>query len=49
MDIQTLYQQTIKYTAAKNQEVKQRLPGTKNLPYVIHLCWGLLIADLERG
>ena len=37
MDLQTIYQQTIKYAAAKHLEVKQRLPGTKKLPYVIHL------------
>ena len=37
MDLQTLYQQTILYAAAKHQAVKQRLPGTENLPYVIHL------------
>jgi len=37
MDIQTTYQQTILFAAAKHQEVKQRLPGTENLPYVIHL------------
>ena len=36
MDLQTIYQQTIKYAATKHQEVKQHLPGTK-LPYVIHL------------
>ena len=36
MDIQTLYQQTILYSAVKHQEVKQLLPGTE-LPYVIHL------------
>lgn len=36
MDLQTLYQQTILYAAAKHQKVKQTLPGTE-IPYVIHL------------
>jgi len=37
MDIQTLYQQTILYAAAKHQEVGQPLPIDETLPYVIHL------------
>lgn len=37
MDLQTLYQQTILYAAAKHQAVGQPLPVNKNLPYVIHL------------
>ena len=39
-DIQTIYQQTIKYAAAKHLEVKQRLSGTEKLPIVIHLSDG---------
>jgi len=37
MDIQTLYQQTLKYAAGKHVEMNNQLvPGT-NLPYVVHL------------
>lgn len=36
MDIQTIYQETIKFAAAKHQEQKQMIPGS-NLPYVVHL------------
>lgn len=36
MGIQTIYQETIKFAAAKHQEQKQTIPGT-NLPYIIHV------------
>lgn len=36
MDIQTIYQQTIKFAALKHSEKEQTIPGT-NLPYVVHL------------
>jgi len=35
-DIQTIYQQTIKYAARKHAEQAQTIPGT-NIPYVVHL------------
>ncbi len=37
MDIQTIYQQTIKFAALKHSEQKQTIPGT-DLPYVVHVC-----------
>lgn len=36
MDIQTIYQHTLKYAAAKHQSLGQTVPGT-NLPYMVHL------------
>ncbi|MVM35307.1 HD domain-containing protein [Spirosoma sp. HMF4905] len=36
MDIQSLYQQAIKFAAVKHVEKNQLVPGT-NLPYVVHL------------
>ncbi len=36
MDIQTIYQHTIKFAAFKHSEENQTIPGT-NLPYVVHL------------
>ncbi len=36
MDLQSIYQHTLKYAASKHQVVNQPLPGT-DLPYVIHL------------
>ena len=36
MDIQTIYQETIKYAAAKHLEKNQKVPGS-DLPYVVHL------------
>ncbi len=36
METQTLYQQAIKFAAAKHAEKNQTIPGT-NLPYVVHL------------
>ena len=36
MDIQTIYQDTIKYAAGKHESTSQKVPGT-NLPYVVHL------------
>lgn len=36
MDIQTTYQQTLKFAASKHAEKNQKVPGT-NLPYIVHL------------
>ena len=36
MEIQSMYQETIKFAAAKHAEINQTIPGT-NLPYVVHL------------
>ncbi len=36
MDIQTIYQETIKFATAKHLEQNQKIPGTE-LPYVVHL------------
>jgi (p)ppGpp synthase/HD superfamily hydrolase len=36
MEIQSLYQETIKYATAKHLEKEQKVPGT-DLPYVVHL------------
>lgn len=36
MDIQTIYQNAIKFAALKHAEKNQTVPGT-NLPYVVHL------------
>ncbi|ADB36468.1 HD domain-containing protein [Spirosoma linguale] len=36
MDIQSTYQETIKFAARKHGETSQIIPGT-NLPYVVHL------------
>lgn len=36
MEIQSLYQQAIKYATAKHEEQNQKVPDT-NLPYVVHL------------
>ena len=36
MEIQTVYQNAIKFAAAKHQEKDQKIPGT-NLPYLLHL------------
>ena len=36
MDIQTLYQQTIKSATLKHLKQNQTIPGT-DLPYVVHL------------
>ena len=36
MDIQSKYQQTIKFAAIKHSEKNQTIPGT-NLPYIVHL------------
>jgi guanosine-3',5'-bis(diphosphate) 3'-pyrophosphohydrolase len=36
MDIQTIYQDTIKYATAKHLEKNQKVPGS-DLPYVVHL------------
>ncbi len=36
MEIQSIYQQTIKFAALKHSEKNQTIPGT-NLPYVVHL------------
>jgi guanosine-3',5'-bis(diphosphate) 3'-pyrophosphohydrolase len=37
MEIQTIYQKTIKFAALKHSEKNQTIPGT-NLPYVVHIC-----------
>jgi guanosine-3',5'-bis(diphosphate) 3'-pyrophosphohydrolase len=37
MDIQTLYQDAIKFAASRHSEIDQKVPGT-NLPYIVHLC-----------
>ena len=36
MEIQSTYQEAIKFAASKHEEKKQTIPGT-NLPYVVHL------------
>ncbi|GAB2561752.1 HD domain-containing protein [Spirosoma aerophilum] len=36
MDLQSIYQETIKFAARKHGETSQTIPGT-NLPYVVHL------------
>ena len=36
MEVQTLYQQAIKFSTAKHLEKEQKVPGT-DLPYVVHL------------
>jgi guanosine-3',5'-bis(diphosphate) 3'-pyrophosphohydrolase len=36
IDVQTIYQTTIKFAAEKHAEKNQLIPGT-NLPYVVHL------------
>jgi guanosine-3',5'-bis(diphosphate) 3'-pyrophosphohydrolase len=36
MEIQTIYQEAIRFAAAKHQEADQKVPGT-NLPYIVHL------------
>lgn len=36
MEIQSIYQETIKFAARKHGEKNQTIPGT-NLPYVVHL------------
>ena len=36
MEVQTLYQEAIKFAASKHQEIEQKVKGT-NLPYVVHL------------
>ena len=36
MEIQSIYQETIRFAAAKHAEINQTIPGT-NLPYVVHL------------
>jgi (p)ppGpp synthase/HD superfamily hydrolase len=36
MDIQTIYQKTIKFATLKHLEKEQTIPSTK-LPYVVHL------------
>jgi len=36
MEIQSIYQQTIKFAALKHSKKNQTIPGT-NLPYVVHL------------
>jgi len=36
MEIQSIYQQAIKFAALKHSEKNQKIPGT-NLPYVVHL------------
>lgn len=36
MEIQTIYQQTIKFAASKHAEKNQKVPGT-NLPYMVHI------------
>lgn len=36
MDIQTIYQKTIKFATLKHLEKEQTIPGTK-IPYVVHL------------
>ena len=37
MDIQTIYQEALKFAATKHSEAGQTIPGT-NLPYVVHIC-----------
>ena len=37
MDIQTLYQDAIKFAASRHSEIDQKVTGT-NLPYIVHLC-----------
>jgi hypothetical protein len=37
MEIQQLYQKSIKFAAGKHAEIDQKIPGT-NLPYVVHIC-----------
>ncbi len=49
MKEQTLYQEAIKFAAAKHAEKEQKVPGT-NLPYVVHLsnvAMEILIAALN--
>ena len=36
MEIQSIYQESIKFAASKHEEKKQTIPGT-SLPYVVHL------------
>ena len=36
MNIQTIYQQALKFAASKHAEKNQKVPGT-NLPYVVHI------------
>ncbi len=36
MDVQTLYQKSIRFATARHQEKEQKVPGT-DLPYVVHL------------
>ena len=36
MEIQSIYQQAIKFAALKHSEIQQTIPGT-DLPYVVHL------------
>jgi guanosine-3',5'-bis(diphosphate) 3'-pyrophosphohydrolase len=36
MSIHTIYQETLKYAAAKHVSADQKIPGT-DLPYVVHL------------
>jgi len=36
-DIQTIYQETIKFTAQRHLENNQKVKGT-DLPYIVHLC-----------
>lgn len=36
MELQTIYQKTIKFAAKKHADQNQVIPGT-NLPYVVHL------------
>ncbi len=37
MNIQTVYQETIKFACAKHLSKNQTVPGT-NLPYIVHVC-----------
>lgn len=51
MDIQSIYQKTIKFSAEKHTEVNQTLPSSK-LPYVVHLsnvAMEILIASKETN
>ena len=51
MDAQTLYQEALKFAAAKHTEKGQKVPGTE-LPYVVHLsnvAMEIIMASADTG
>jgi guanosine-3',5'-bis(diphosphate) 3'-pyrophosphohydrolase len=51
MDAQTLYQEALKFAAAKHTEKGQKVPGT-DLPYVVHLsnvAMEIIVASADTG